>query len=74
MGVSEKKIDFFANFHTDFRVICPFRLYKTCQCRINQENVSPVLELIIKIKYRCINWASIQFFMDARGLLLIGRR
>ena len=41
-GSQRKKIDFFSNFHRNFRVICPFRLYKIFQYWINQENLSQV--------------------------------
>ena len=44
-GVCEKKIDFLVNFHTDFRVICPFRLYKIFQCWIIQEKLFLALDL-----------------------------
>ena len=52
-GVSDKKINFFAKFHTDFEVTCPFRSYKIFQCWIIQENMFPVLELITKIEHKC---------------------
>ena len=48
-----KKIHVFANFHANFQVICPFRLHKICQCCINQENLSHMLELILKTKRKC---------------------
>ena len=54
-GGQQKKIDFFvANFHTNFRVICPFLLYKIFHCWINQEDLSPLIELILKIEYECL--------------------
>ena len=52
-----KKIDYFANFHTNFRIICSFCLYKIFKFWINQENLSPVLKLIMKPKdnFKSIN-------------------
>ena len=70
-GVSGKKRLIFSKFHTNFRVICPFRLYKIFQCWINQENLTPLLELIMKIKHKCFLNPSIQFFIDLGGLLLL---
>ena len=76
MGVSEKRLVLFANFHTDSRVICPFRLCKIFQCWINQENFSHALD---RVDYENkTQMQSIQFFIDAcpraQGLLLIGRK
>ena len=71
-GGRRKNIDFGGNCHTNFRVICPFCLYKIFQCWINQENLSPVLKLVMTAKQK-LN-SSIQFFIDARGLLLMGRK
>ena len=67
---SGKKDYFFANFHTKFRVICPFHLHKIFQCWINQENLSPVLELIMKKAFKPIN----SILYRCTGLLLIGKK
>ena len=41
-----KTIDLFGNIQRNFRVSCPFRLYKIYQCWINQENLSHVLDRV----------------------------
>ena len=52
-GGQQKKIDILQIFTQVFWVICPFRLYKIFQFWINQENFSPLLELIMKTKHKC---------------------
>ena len=53
--VRHQKRLFLANFLTNFRVICPFRLYKIFQFIYPDKSrkLSPMLELIMKIQHKC---------------------